>query len=50
MFFLWAFVTVWLAAAILLPVYMLFSALFRKNHRIATDAERKHYLRLARGY
>jgi hypothetical protein len=50
MFFLWALVTIWLAAAVLLPVYMLFSALFRKGYRIANDADRKHYLRVARGY
>jgi hypothetical protein len=43
-------VAVWLTAAALLPLHMLFRALFRDDRRRATAAEREYFLRISRGY
>jgi hypothetical protein len=48
MFLLWMFITVWLAAALLLPFYMLFKAVFRSKR--GTMVPRTHLMRTARGY
>jgi hypothetical protein len=49
MMFLWILVAIWLTAAVLLPLHMLFKALFRESHRTRTAAERK-FVMLSRGY
>ena len=49
MMFVWILVAIWLAAAVLLPLHMLFKALFRESRRTQTPAERK-YVMLSRGY
>jgi hypothetical protein len=49
MMFLWIALAVWLGAALLLPVYMLFKAMFR-NRRAAAKMEQARFTRFARGY
>ena len=41
---------VWLGAALLLPVYMLFKAMFRRGRRTAARMEQARFARFARGY
>jgi hypothetical protein len=50
MLFLWILVAIWLAAAVLLPLHMLFKALFREGRRAQTSAERKYAMLSSRGY
>ena len=50
MMFLWIALAVWLGAAVLLPVYMLFKAMFRNGRRAAARMEQARFARFARGY
>ena len=50
MMFLWIALAVWLGAALLLPVYMLFKAMFRRGRRTAARMEQARFARFARGY
>jgi hypothetical protein len=50
MMFLWIALAVWLGAALLLPVYMLFKAMFRNGRRSAARMEQARFARFARGY
>ena len=47
---LWILVAIWLTASALLPLHMLFRALFRDDRRRATAAEREHFLQISRGF
>ena len=50
MVFLWIALAVWLGAALLLPVYLLFKAMFRSGRRTAAKMEQARFTRFARGY
>lgn len=49
MLFLWIALVIWLLAALMLPLYMLVTALFR-HRRAAAKVEQARLMRLARGY
>jgi hypothetical protein len=46
----WILVAFWLIAAVLLPLRVLFEALFRPGHRILTPAEQRELLLTPRSY
>ena len=50
MMFLWIALAVWLGAALLLPVYMVFKATFRSSRRAAAKMEQARFARFARGF
>jgi hypothetical protein len=44
MMLVWILVAFWFVAAVLLPIHVLFAALFRPDRRILTPAERRELL------
>jgi hypothetical protein len=50
MMLVWILVAFWLIAAVVLPLYVLFAALFRPGGRDATPAERNQLLLTPRSY
>jgi len=50
MLFLWIVLAIWLGAAVLFPVYMLFAAISRKSRRAASNMHAARFMRPARGY